>query len=95
MRAASLTLWHRRADGSDAALAVDALRYGSRPVVVVDAANVRALRDRMPPPLHRLVATPAELPAVFAAADVDGPALARAIRGGGLGWLAELVEEDR
>ena len=95
MRAASLTLWHRRADGSDAALAVDALRYGSRPVVVVDAANARALRDRMPPALRRLVATPAELPAVFAAADVDGPALARAIRGGGLGWLDELVEEDR
>ena len=95
MRAASVTIWHRRADGTDAALAVEALRNGSRPVVVTDAASARALRDRLPGALRGLVATAGELHAVLADAEVDGPALAAAIRGGGLGWLDELVEVAR
>lgn len=95
MRAAAVTLWHRRADGADAALVVEALSNGSRPVVVTDAATARALRWRLPELLQGLLATVDELPTVLSDAAIDGPRLAGAVRGGGLGWLDELEDTDR
>ncbi|WP_436793808.1 hypothetical protein [Actinospongicola halichondriae] len=95
MRSASATLWQLRSDGTDALLVVDALRRGSRPVVVTDAARARAISGTLPRALRTLIAAPHEVAAIVATAESDWPALARAVRSGGLGWLDELVGDGR